>query len=54
MYMSLIQSIKQKLKRFYRTKQLQNDCNNIALLNIPECVHNYAEYRDGLVTDDFK
>ena len=52
--MALIQSMKQKFKRLYRMKQLQHDHNNIALFNIPERTYNYAEYRDGLVTDDFK
>ena len=23
-------------------------------LNIPDCAYNYAEYRDGLVSDDFR
>ena len=26
----------------------------VELLNIPKCTYNYAEYRDGLVSDDFK
>jgi len=28
--------------------------NNIAMLNIPERSYNYNEYRDGLVSDDFR
>jgi len=47
--MALIQSIKQKLKRLYWTKQLQHDNNNITLLNIPECMHNYAEIMTDLL-----
>jgi len=27
---------------------------NFALLDIPDCTHNYSEYRDGLVSDDFE
>ena len=27
---------------------------NVELLSIPKCTYNYAEYQDGLVSDDFK
>ena len=35
-------------------KNLSTDLNDTALLNIPDCTYNYTEYRDGLVSNDFK
>ena len=43
--------MKQKLITLHNKRKLNK---NIALLNIPECTYNYAEYRDELVGDDFK
>ena len=55
----MLKTTKQKLLTKLRNKenssQLSHDNNsNISLLNISECTYNYAEYRDGLVSDDFK
>ena len=37
-------------KRFFKRKSVLD----VKLLNIPERTYNYAEYQDGLVSDDFK
>ena len=51
----LLKTIKQKLLiKLCSRRILNQELNNIALLNIPECAYNYTEYRDGLVSDDFK
>ena len=42
------------MMKFCRKKTVSCASNNIGLLNIPECTYNYTEYRDGLVSDDFK
>ena len=34
-------------------KRSSNQNNFVKLLNIPERAHNYDEYQDGLITDDF-
>ena len=45
--------IKEKLINIFATKVKSNQSSyNVALLNIPECTYNYAEFRDDLV-DDF-
>ena len=49
-----INTIKQKLVVKLCSKNLCSNLNDIPLLNIPECTYNYSEYRDGLVSDDFK
>ena len=46
--------MKHKLIQFCSKTRSQDDSNHIALLNIPESLYNYAEYQDGLVSDDFK
>ena len=50
----MLNKTKQKLITLYNNKNLNCNSNNIVLLNIPECTYNYTEYRDGLVSDDFK
>ena len=51
----MLKSTKQKLMiKLCKKKNLSCVSNNIVLLNIPECTYNYTEYRDGLVSDDFK
>ena len=53
--MCMLKTMKQKfIMKFCKMKTLSRVSNNIALLNIPECTYNYTEYRDGLVSDDFK
>ena len=53
--MCMLKTTKQKfIMKFCKMKTLSRVSNNIALLNIPECTYNYTEYRDGLVSDDFK
>ena len=49
----MLNRMKQKLIPLHSKRRLNNNSNNIALLNIPECTYNYAEYRDGLISDDF-
>ena len=50
---SIMQNIKQNVKKTCNKKHLKLDSYNVALLNIPERRYNYAEYQDGLVSDDF-
>ena len=54
----LLKTTKQKLKSVVMMlcSKKMSTCasNNIALLNIPDRTYNYAEYRDGLVSDDLK
>ena len=40
--------------KFCEKKTSSHVSNNVALLNIPECTYNYTEYRDELVSDDFR
>jgi len=55
---SKLQTGKEELMKLYTfcRKNCDNyqNTNNLALLNIPYPTHNYNEYRDGLVSDDFK
>jgi len=50
-----LKCMKKKLMNLCRKKldDYQN-ANDFALLNIPDPTYNYNEYRDGLVSDDFK
>ena len=53
----MLKTTKQKLIMKFCKKRILNHVSNnvnVALLNIPECTYNYTEYRDGLVSDDFK
>ena len=47
--------IKEKLINCFTIKKKQN-CSSydVTLLNVPECAYNYSEYRDELVSDDFR
>ena len=47
-------TVREKVMKFCKKKSSNRVSNNIALLNIPECTYNYTEYRDGLVSDDFR
>ena len=49
----ILQNIKQKVIKFCNRKHIKPDSYSVALLNIPERMYNYAEYQDGLVSDDF-
>ena len=51
----MLQKRKQVVMTYYRTKKrkCQNSIN-VELLDIPECTYSYAEYQDGLVSDDFQ
>ena len=44
----------QTSKLWYNKHYKNNSGFNIGLLTIPERTYNYAEYQDGLVSDDFK
>ena len=48
-----LQTLKHKLVNLHYKNHLK-DTFDVELLNIPECTYNYAEYQDGLVSDDFK
>ena len=50
----MLKKTKQKLIALYNKRYLNCNSSNIVLLNIPERTYNYTEYRDGLVSDDFK
>ena len=43
-------NVKEKLVKYLRK---DNHTIDVALLDIPERTHNYNEYQDGLVSDDF-
>ena len=51
----MLQKRKQAVMTYYHTKKrkCQNSIN-VELLDIPECTYSYAEYQDGLVSDDFQ
>ena len=48
-----LQTLKNKLVNLHYKNPLR-DHFDVELLNIPERAYNYAEYQDGLVSDDFK
>ena len=48
----MLQKAKEKMMRYNVKKNKFH--NTLYLLNIPERTYNYAEYQDGLVSDDFK
>ena len=45
--------IKERLTMIFNKKKPNCSSFDVALLNIPECMHDYREYQDGLVSDDF-
>ena len=52
---TILQASKEKLVKFcYKNHTRNNLYFDVELLNIPERTYNYAEYQDGLVSDDFK
>jgi len=52
-FVAFLKNTKQKLMKLNRKSHLQHVFNDVASLNIPKRMYNYAEYQDGLVTDDF-
>ena len=46
--------LKESIMKMCRLGRIDNGVNEVSLLNIPECTYNYSEYRDGLISDDFK
>ena len=54
MSLEYLYDMKRNLMQLCSKTHLKDGCNLIALLNIPERLYNYAEYQDGLVSDDFK
>ena len=50
----ILYDMKRNLMQLCSKTHLKDGSNHIALLNIPERLYNYAEYQDGLVSDDFK
>ena len=48
----MLHAAKQKVMKYF-SKKNQWQSQNLELLNIPECTYNYAEFQDGLVSDDF-
>ena len=50
----MLHAAKQKVMMYYLSKKNQLQPQNLESLNIPECTHNYAEFQDELVSDDFK
>ena len=51
---NILVMLKENLMKLCRLRRSENHVNEISLLNIPECTYNYREYRDGLISDDFK
>ena len=51
---NILVMLKENLMKLCRLRRSENHVNVISLLNIPECTYNYREYRDGLISDDFK
>ena len=45
--------IAEKFIKIFKIKKRSSCSYNVALHNIPEYAHNYNEYQDGLVSDDF-
>ena len=45
----VLQALKDKMMKLH----CKNQHFDTELLNIPECMYNYAEYQDGLVSDHF-
>ena len=45
--------IKERLTMIFNKKKPNRSSFDVALLNIPECMYDYKEYQDGLVSDDF-
>ena len=45
--------IKERLTMIFNKKKPNRSSFDVTLLNIPECMHDYKEYQDGLVSDDF-
>ena len=51
---NILVMLKESLMKLCRLGRINNSVNEVSLLNIPECTYNYSEYRDGLISDDFK
>ena len=49
-----LQTIEQGIKKYFTKSNKSQNLNYHELLDIPECTYNYSEYRDGLISDDFK
>ena len=49
----ILQTSKEKLVKFCYKNHSNHHNVGVELLNIPERTYNYAEYQDGLVSDDF-
>ena len=45
--------IKKILTKLFHKRKSNHHSFNVELLDIPERAHNYSEYQDGLVSDDF-
>ena len=53
--MIMLQTIKQKISiiKYFTKRNESLNLFDVGLLDIPERTHNYTEYQDGLVSDDF-
>ena len=51
---STLQTMEQAIIKYFTKSKKSLNSNYHELLNIPECTYNYSEYRDGLISDDFK
>ena len=49
-----LQTIEQAIIKYFTKSKKSQNSNYHELLDIPECTYNYSEYRDGLISDDFK
>ena len=51
---SSLQTMEQIVMKYFTKSNKSQNSNDYVLLDIPECAYNYSEYRDGLISDDFK
>ena len=50
----MLQAVNQTVMKLFIKKTKHQNFNDLKLQNIPEGTYNYTEYRDGLISDDFK
>ena len=49
-----LQTMEWAIMKYFTKSNKSENSNYQQLLVIPECTYNYSEYRDGLISDDFK
>ena len=51
---SSVQTMQHAIMKYFKRSNKSQNSNYHELLDIPDCTYNYSEYRDGLISDDFK